>query len=239
MTTQHTDKADRFVLLDSFSSLENAQIMRSRLETEGIRVLIPREPMASPAASDVSILVHASDFERAKETLKAVSRGDFTLNDECEIDSTALRKHPSVESTRLENGNAIDGSRMHHLTILKRAHLTMSLLSSFVLLSQPRWDMLAVSHHNYSWTISTITLAAVWPYVASWFSCRTSIAGYVRTWIFILFLVLGTAVVDIAYIQTFDSFGWAGVAAITLGQAAALVIAASVILVPKSESGWS
>jgi hypothetical protein len=114
----------------------------------------------------------------------------------------------------------------------------MGFLSAFVLLSQQRWDMLTVSHHNYGWTISAIALAAIWPYIASWCYCRTSIAGHVRTWIFIGFLGVGSAIADIAYIQTFSIFRWAGVAAITLGQAAALVIAASVLLIPKSESGW-
>jgi hypothetical protein len=234
-------RIDRWVGLVLFPSLEEAQIVRSRLETEGVAVLIPQEDMASPPRAGVSILVRQSQLKYAKEIIDQISRGDFALDDAA--DPPELREHtlmaPPIDSSRLEDADAIElrsaESRKPQFRILVVAHLVMGVLAAFVLLSQQRWSVLAISRQRDGLNTAAIVLAAIWPFAISWIRSQSSGASRARTWIFVGFLVAGSVIADTAVIQWFNTFAWPGFLGITVIQAVTYSILASRILVPKSK----
>lgn len=79
--------SDEFVLLKTFQQPHEAYIIMSRLEEEGIPVIIADEnaiwasPFYSLAIGGVRMMVRQEDFPAAVELLKLIEEGLF-LNDE-------------------------------------------------------------------------------------------------------------------------------------------------------------
>jgi hypothetical protein len=238
MTTKDNERTGRFVTLAVSRTIEDAQIMRSRLESEGIAVLIPREGMARPLVSDVSILVDASELKHAKEILESVRPGEYALGDDFKIQHSA-RSGPVPQAKNdaaTINPDEAEEKRPGVLIVLG-AHLVASTVSAFVLLSEMRWDALDMSRRINQWSVAIIALAAIWPYIASWLFCRKSMPNRVRSWTFVVVLAVVSAAGDIGYLRGFSLFGWVVVAGITVGQAAICIIVASLILDSTSKIG--
>jgi hypothetical protein len=230
VTSQNDKDTGRFVTLEFFSSVEDAQIVRSRLETEGVRAIIPKEQIASPIAGDVSVLVHAYDLDHAKRIVEAIDRGEYVIDDDLSPSEKELKlQRDGNASSQSEVKESTSRERTHESHLITASHLLLAILSAFVLLSQQPWDMLDIAKHNYGWEIAAIAISAGWPYVTSWIYCRGTVASRLCTSTFIVVLVVGFITVDITYIRSFRTLGWASVAALTIVQTATYLVAATLL----------
>jgi hypothetical protein len=241
MRTKEPPSSDRFTELEVFPSLENAQIVRSRLESEGVSVTIPREQYASPEGIGVSIWVPGSQLKVAREIVDSLNRGEFDLDVGLRQNSQTGESLSDALDAQSERGdsdepeNVINGESQSGQTIVLGAiHLVLGVGSGFVLLGQQHWEIVAISGRHGGALIVAVALLAIWPYVVSWIICSKSTANALRIWIYIGVLAAVTAFIDGVFIEAFDSFGLLGVAAMTFAEAIIYIYAASVLRVRTS-----
>ena len=96
---------DDWQTLATFSWLSEAQMLRTRLESEGIATLLPEEHTAgfSPVftAMQVRVQVRARDLERSRDLM---AQSEMTPEESAEIDALAVGAGPSPEERRPKKG---------------------------------------------------------------------------------------------------------------------------------------
>jgi hypothetical protein len=76
------------VLIARFFTPVEAQMLQSRLQAEGVPAVVADaqtvgvNPLLTMALGGVRVLVPESDFERAREIVSAIERGDYRLDDQ-------------------------------------------------------------------------------------------------------------------------------------------------------------